>query len=253
MTRPLRRNMNDSSFFHIMVQGLNKELIFNTKENMKKYLDLIYKNNEGINIIAFCIMNNHAHILIQTQEIKYMTTFMQKTNVSFSKYYNNLKNRVGYVFRDRFKVQPIKDIRHLYLCVDYIHDNPVKAGICRHRKDYEFSSYYRIYNSDEKRVKNRIADILQKNITCLNNEENTIEEFEFIENEEKNKEEIGRDIVKSFLKERNIKMENLKYRKTELNEIIKILKFENNISYRTIEKIVNIGRETLRKIVNNER
>ena len=77
MGRVPRKNMKDSSFFHIMVQGLNKEYIFYTKRNMKKYHEYAYKNSENIDILAYCLMNNHAHFLIYSNEIKNIGNWMK--------------------------------------------------------------------------------------------------------------------------------------------------------------------------------
>ena len=151
MARTPRKNMKDSSFFHIMVQGINKEYIFNTELNKNKYYDLLYKNNEGIDIISYCIMDNHAHILIHANNIQHIENWMKKVNISYARYYNYKNDRIGYVFRDRYKVQIIKNYKHLYLCALYIHNNPVKAGICKTMEEYEFSSFSTIYK-DRKSV-----------------------------------------------------------------------------------------------------
>ena len=109
MARTSRNNMGNSSFFHVMVQGINKEYIFNTEKNKKKYLEEIYKNNKDVEIIAYCIMNNHTHILVQTEKMQNIEDWMRKSNTSYALYYNKIKERVGYVFRDRYKLQPIKN------------------------------------------------------------------------------------------------------------------------------------------------
>lgn len=54
--------------FHVITQGINKSYIFENPENIKYYIKVMYKLKEQckIKIIAYCIMNNHAHILIET-------------------------------------------------------------------------------------------------------------------------------------------------------------------------------------------
>jgi hypothetical protein len=54
-----------------MVQGVNKEYIFNTDDYMKKYQKLIFSNLKKYNLelLAYCIMNNHAHLLMYTEKI----------------------------------------------------------------------------------------------------------------------------------------------------------------------------------------
>lgn len=255
MSRIQRRNMKDSSFFHIMVQGINKEYIFDGKKGAERYLKLIYENKEGIQIIAYCIMQNHVHILIQADSIENIGSWMRKANTSYAMYYNKKSNRVGYVFRDRYKVQPIKDAKHLYACIEYIHNNPVKANICKTKKEYKYSSYLQIYHQNENEIYETILKLLKQNdikeiISKHNNKE--LDNFEFIEDEENSKkqksEEICKKIISEFLQSKQIQLKDLKKQKGYLSEIVRRLKYDNNISYRIMEKQLNISRETLRNL-----
>ena len=88
----IARKDSKSSFYHVMVQGINKEYIFDTDFNIKKYIELIvskiYRSN--IEILAYCIMNNHAHFLIYCEKIEELSKFMQKLNTSYSRFYNKI-------------------------------------------------------------------------------------------------------------------------------------------------------------------
>lgn len=139
----LPRNITNSDFFHVMVQGIEKKFIFDNPTNMKKYIELIEKNSKRLNVIilSYCIMYNHAHILIHAKNIDDMIKFFRYTDTSYAKYFNSKNNRVGYVFRDRYKSQAIYTTQQLINTINYIHDNPVKAGICSTPKEYEYSSY----------------------------------------------------------------------------------------------------------------
>ena len=105
MSRTSRNNMKNSSFFHIMVQGINKEFVFETRKNKERYLRLIYANNENVEIMAYCLMDNHAHILVKPNEIQDLQNWMRRVNTSYAIYYNRINERVGYVFRQRYKSQ----------------------------------------------------------------------------------------------------------------------------------------------------
>ena len=99
------RSYIKTSFFHVMVQGINKSYIFEEPENIKYYISTMHKlsKEQEIEIIAYCIMNNHAHMLIKTEQLKELSKYMQRLNTRYGKYYNKKHNRVGYVFRDRYK------------------------------------------------------------------------------------------------------------------------------------------------------
>ena len=249
MSRTSRNSMKNSSFFHIMVQGINKEYIFNNAKDKEKYLKLIYENNENIRIMAYCIMDNHAHILIFADDIAKMELWMKKVNISYARYYNKKNDRVGYVFRNRYKSQIIKTKKHLYLAIKYIHINPVKALICKKEEDYEFSSYAKIYNSDLSEIYNKIEEFLNQTAITMDVNDEKSEKFELIEDEEKNKEEICKDIINNFLSQNEISKEKLKKAKKLLIELLEELHNKNNISYKLMEKYLEISREKLRKLI----
>ena len=135
------RSYIKTSFFHVMVQGINKSYIFEEPENIKYYISTMHKlsKEQEIEIIAYCIMNNHAHMLIKTEQLKELSKYMQRLNTRYGKYYNKKHNRVGYVFRDRYKSEGIytgiiqvykafhwitikqmesEDLEYLHLCLD---------------------------------------------------------------------------------------------------------------------------------------
>ncbi len=90
----IARQYLGTSFFHIMVQGINKEFIFNNNRYINRYMQLIQKNlnKEKLKIIAYCIMNNHAHLLIEVKDKKELSKYMQKVNSLYAKYYNYMEN-----------------------------------------------------------------------------------------------------------------------------------------------------------------
>lgn len=142
MSRIARENIK-TPFLHVMVQGVNKEYILNKESYIKMYLSIFnkYKQDYEITLIAYCIMNNHAHFLVYTEDIKGLGRFMQKVNLVYASKYNELESRVGVLFRNRYKTEPIEDRKYLLNCIKYIHNNPVKAGIVNRCEDYRYSSY----------------------------------------------------------------------------------------------------------------
>lgn len=222
------RDYIKTNYFHVMIQGINKIYIFNNVEDIKYYIKIMYKLKEehNIKIIAYCIMNNHAHLLIESQNIDNLSKYMQRLNTRYGKFYNKKYNRVGYVFRDRYKSEGIYDEKHLYNCIKYIYDNPVKAGICEKPENYPYSNY------------KSIPQLFIK------------EKYSFLDVEEE-KEQNYKNFISVFIKENNMKISDLKKDKKNLKKLIKILNQEYKISLRQIAEEINIGRETIRKINND--
>lgn len=246
MPRISRNNMK-ASFFHIMVQGIKKEYIFDTKENIEKYIKLLNDKKENILILAYCIMGNHAHILVKISDINYLENWMHKVNTSYARYYNKKNNRVGYVFRDRYKSQQIMDVKYLYNCIQYIHNNPVKADICKRQEDYDYSSFKQIYKGKNENIISLLNSIVE--IGYLNYKDLVNEPLMFFIDENQNKEEICDIVVEQFMKKYDIKLKDLRKNKTILEQLVKTLKIDFGLSYRTIENVIGISRRTLGKLL----
>lgn len=225
MPRIARKNLK-TSFFHVITQGINKSYIFENSEDIKYYIKTMYKllENQNIKILAYCIMNNHAHILLEIEKINQLSKYMHRLNTNYGMYYNKKYKRVGYVFKDRYKSEGIYSEKHLYNCINYIYNNPVKAGICNKPEEYLYSNYKKI----DKKLK---------------------EEYVFIDIDEENEKRI-KDMIKKFLTENNIDFIDLKKNKIKLEKLILELKEKNNVSLRKISTELGINRETIRRIYN---
>lgn len=139
----LNRKYYSSSFLHIMVQGINKEEIFKNDIYKSLYRKLLKQSSKEYNVklLAYTIMDNHTHILIFYNDIKNVSKFMYQINKTFAQIYNKYEERVGYVFRDRYKCEQITDRNYLYNVLAYIHFNPYRAGIVKKLSSYKYSSY----------------------------------------------------------------------------------------------------------------
>lgn len=248
MPRNSRKNLS-GFFHHVMSQGINKEYIF-TEDNFKeKYRNILrdkMKQND-IKIFAYCIMDNHVHLLIYVEQIENMCKFMQQVNTTYAKFYNKFHDRVGYVFRNRYLSKSIIDQNQLKRCIVYIHKNPFEAKIVKREDEYKFSSY----NEYIKNMKEKIIDINSNNkifgeitikefreeyINIHNCKDNRLKEFrEFNDLEEKNKIDMSELLNKyCYLSE---------------NERILKLSLEENISERKLADIFNKTRYQIRKIL----
>ena len=244
MSRAARKYL-ETSFFHVMVQGINKEYIFKNERYINKYLKLMKENikEKNLNIIAFCIMNNHAHILIQVENIEELSQYMQKINGMYAKYYNYMENeRVGYVFRDRYKSEPIKDKRQLVQCAKYIHQNPLKANMVKDISEYKYSSYS-LYKTGEIKTNNifskeEIAYICSAYITC---------EEEFLDIDIDIEKNIN-NAISEFVKKEDIKLFEIFENNDILKKLVKYLKIKKNIKYTDIMKRLDITKGTMERL-----
>ncbi len=173
--------------YHIYNQGNNKQTIFFNRDN---YLLFLKKLNEYVlseaNIVAWCLMPNHFHLMVEVKEnLNTRKTLNQAIAVllrSYTRAINKQQNWTGSLFRPKTKAECISkdDGRNLLyyntefgtiinnsfsedqypqVCFDYIHENPVKAGIVTRAEDWEFSSFldYKGFRSG-KLVKKSVAE-----------------------------------------------------------------------------------------------
>lgn len=250
MPRIARENFT-TLYFHIMSQGINKEFIFEKEKFKEKYKRLLSENlsKSEVKLLAYCIMDNHVHILSYTNSSKEISKLMQKVNTSYAKYYNKVNNRVGVVFRNRFTTQPIKNRRQLYNCLVYIHNNPVKAGIVKSPKDYKYSSYTE-WTSKRQIIDEKCAELV------YNEEINNIEKFKQIHfnNDISDIADIEeyidyREIIEKYKIKEEDTLDKIVKREDFLIDIVKELKEKSNISIRGIAEILNINRPKVTKIL----
>ncbi len=131
--------------YHVIQRGNNREFIFGDDED-KDYLTGLFRlvSNRGCIIYGFVVMGNHYHLVLKTAG-ESLRSLMHRINLRYSKYFNRKHGRSGHVFQGRYKVVPVSDDRYVLSLLRYIHQNPVRAGMCGRLEDYEWSSdsYYR--------------------------------------------------------------------------------------------------------------
>ncbi len=91
---------------------------------------------------AYCLMGNHVHLLMRTDENdEPMGQIFRRICAQYVYWYNGKYERVGHLFQDRFRSEPIENDAYLLSVLRYIHQNPVKAGMVHDMADYPYSSY----------------------------------------------------------------------------------------------------------------
>lgn len=144
------REVSSTGFYHVILRGINQEAIFNKSANKRKVIYTIIEKQEDnpIEIYGYCIMNNHIHMLVRG-DISMLSTFISCVSITYAMYYNRVNDRVGYVFQNRYKSYPIEKEDYFWTCLRYIHNNPVKAKLCKTPEDYKWSSFNGYMNATD--------------------------------------------------------------------------------------------------------
>lgn len=141
-----------------MLRGINKQNIFFSEDDYLRMMQIIadapiekdpltgkvVKDNL-CTIYAYCILDNHVHILIREGEMK-LAELMQSIEIRYAAYYNKKYERVGHLFQGRFESEPVNDSPYFYTLMRYIHRNPVKALEAKPPRDYPYSSWNEYVN-----------------------------------------------------------------------------------------------------------
>ncbi|MCG8501990.1 MAG: transposase, partial [Firmicutes bacterium] len=106
-----------------------------------EYLNIIkrYKKKYNFKLYAYCIMDNHAHLLIEVDKVP-LSKIMQGIQQVYTQNYNKDYKRTGHVFEQRYKAIICDKDSYLLNLIRYIHMNPVQAGMAKGLK-YKWSSH----------------------------------------------------------------------------------------------------------------
>jgi REP element-mobilizing transposase RayT len=138
----------EGAFHHIICRGNNGKFIFLSNQAKEKYLDIMvkYREDYGIKLLAYCMMDNHIHLLIKSGE-EHIGKYMHAVQLAYSKWYHKVNKSYGQVFSGRYKNCRCDRVSYFYNLLRYIHKNPVDAGLVS-TCSYRYSSYDQILSGD---------------------------------------------------------------------------------------------------------
>jgi REP element-mobilizing transposase RayT len=144
-----------------MIRGINRQNIFEYDEDHSRFIEILAETKEisDMKIYAYCLMNNHVHLLLRI-ESESLGTVMKRIGVRYAVWFNRKYKRTGALFQDRYKSEVVQDDRYLLAALRYIHQNPVKAGLTRIIGGYKWSSYRDYVNIGESTGITDIEEVL---------------------------------------------------------------------------------------------
>lgn len=150
-----------NEIFHVYNRGVEKRLIFIDDEDRFRFIHDLYEFNDSnpapnlyykmsqlktyevelrkrkplVSILAFCMMPNHFHILLEAEVENGITEFMRKIGTGYTNYFNKKYERVGSLFQGRYKIKYLKEFSHYEYLPYYIHLNPLNLIMPDWKKD----------------------------------------------------------------------------------------------------------------------
>ena len=163
-SRNIIKEYKENTYYHIYNRGVDKRTIFLDKNDYKKFLGYLkfylspidlqgqtlkvapsraLKNyTDYIQLLTYCLMPNHFHLLIHQTIALAIAGFMQSLCTKYSIYFNKKSNRSGPLFQGRYRAVEVTSEEQLIYLTKYIHRNPI--DILPSRTDlegYKYSSY----------------------------------------------------------------------------------------------------------------
>jgi REP element-mobilizing transposase RayT len=130
-------------YYHIYNRGAGKGIIFFIPEHWRYFLRQMknYFLPEYAEIIAYCLMPNHYHMMIYVKHEDFGNNVMMPLALSYTKSINHEMGRTGHLFQGPYQAKHIETTSQLIHLSRYIHLNPVKAGFVDKPEDWIYSSY----------------------------------------------------------------------------------------------------------------
>lgn len=157
------KSFAEKEIYHVYNRGVGKMDIFIDTQDYQIFLNRLQENlypeclnyfemprylirrkvlpPNSFDLLSFCLMPNHFHILIKQNSALPITQLILKICTGYSKYFNKKYGRVGSVFQDRFKSVRINGNEQLLWTSYYIHKNPIEASLVNNLNDYRWSSF----------------------------------------------------------------------------------------------------------------
>ncbi|MEP1740103.1 MAG: transposase [Kangiellaceae bacterium] len=143
MARPLRIEY-PGAVYHVTSRGNDRQAIYETKADRYRFLKLLEQacKRHQWSVYAYCLMDNHYHLLIETREAT-LSKGMRHLNGVYTQWYNNTRKekRFGHLFQGRYKAILVDRDNYLLELSRYIVLNPIRAKMVSELMDYPWSSY----------------------------------------------------------------------------------------------------------------
>jgi len=153
----IARKRSRNGVYHIIVQGKWKECIFGKAADKSFYLDILKKKQENgeLYLYSYCIMDNCVHLVIGEKNGD-ISAIMRVIGNRYAAWFHKQYQTQGSIFRDRYRSEPIESDVELMRVTRFVHQLPVRYGICKEIPDYPWSSFP-LYVQGEVKTEERIA------------------------------------------------------------------------------------------------
>ena len=140
-----------TGFYHVCARGTGKQLIFEGDEDRGEFLELMRGccREEGVTVIAWCLMGNHVHLVLADYEDR-MSAAMHRLLLTYARRFNKRTERTGHLFQNRFDRRSLDTDWQVMEAIRSVHADPQEVGASLIER-YPWSSFpehLRAYDGD---------------------------------------------------------------------------------------------------------
>lgn len=130
-----------TGFYHVCARGAGKQLIFEGDEDRWEFLELMREccREEGVTVIAWCLMGNHVHLVLADYEDR-MSAAMHRLLLTYARRFNKHTGRTGHLFQNRFDRRSLDTDWQVMEAIRSVHADPQEAGVSLIER-YPWSSF----------------------------------------------------------------------------------------------------------------
>ncbi|MHB8155472.1 MAG: REP-associated tyrosine transposase [Candidatus Omnitrophota bacterium] len=146
----IKRYYETNAAYFLTTNTEDNITVFDDPKNCKILLVTLeyFKIVLDYNLYGFCIMPNHLHLIIHPVGIYNFSYIMKMIKGSFARKFNKTNGKMGKLWQKGFYDECIRDGLHLVKVLEYMHNNPLKAGLVTSPEEYPFSSYNHYFQTD---------------------------------------------------------------------------------------------------------
>ena len=155
----IKRQYYSQAVYHVYNRGNNGLKVFVADDDKRNFLEAMarYKEKFDFKIYAIALMDNHYHMVVETNPVHDISQIMQATQLAYGSQYRKRYKFIGQLWQSRFQSKVITGGEYIFECLEYVHNNPVKAGLAQSAQNYPWSSA-KVYEQD---WAGKLEDILQ--------------------------------------------------------------------------------------------
>lgn len=137
------RALVDNCCYHLINRGNGRQQIFHKDGDYRAFIEVLLqaRGKYSVRLLAWCLMPNHFHLLVQPTEADQLNKWMQWLMTTHVRRYHQHYGTSGHVWQGRYKSFIVQTDEHLLTVVRYIEGNPVRAALAPTAKQWPWSSH----------------------------------------------------------------------------------------------------------------